>query len=203
MTAIQADDLLPESFDEAVLACLRDHPEGLDEFSLIRHIAALFPDSLFAREGALREPLLLFQLHFLLFHALYRLSDRLADKGFELHVHTLSIFLRPRVPGRAALQRTDPLRSYYQDWGQWASTHREDVERLLADFAAGAGSVDQADIHAALQLFGLQPPLTRAEIKRRYRQLVSTAHPDRGGDKALVQELNAALLILQRYYGRP
>ncbi|PKM29051.1 MAG: molecular chaperone DnaJ [Gammaproteobacteria bacterium HGW-Gammaproteobacteria-11] len=203
MTAIQADDVLPDNFDEVVLDCLRDHPEGLDEFRLIRHLAALFPDSLFAREGALRDSLLLFQTHFLLFHALYRLSDRLTEKGLELHVHTLSIRLRPRVPGMAALQLTDPLRSYYLDWDQWASTHVEDVERLLGGFVRGAGAVDQTELQAALQRFGLQPPVTRAEIKRRYRQLVSAAHPDRGGDTAVVQELNAALLILQRYYGRP
>lgn len=201
-----ADDLLPADFDHFVLACLADAPGGMDEFSLIKALAGQFPDSLFGVPGALRDPLLLFQTHFLLFHALYRLSDQLAEQQLALQIHALSIRLLPR--GRAdaqgeSLAALDPLRSYYLDWEQWLTTQGEDVEQLLKGFRQGNFAVSQGEVDAALASFELVAPVDARQIKQRYRELMSLHHPDRGGSTERVQEVNQALLILQRYYGKP
>ncbi|WVM89187.1 hypothetical protein UMZ34_00115 [Halopseudomonas pachastrellae] len=44
--------------------------------------------------------------------------------------------------------------------------------------------------------------LHTAALKQRYRSLLSRHHPDRGGSTAQAQEINRAMLILQRYYGK-
>ncbi|TVP87619.1 MAG: molecular chaperone DnaJ [Pseudomonadaceae bacterium] len=199
---VSADELLPENFVDHLHALLQAHPQGIDEYALIKQLAADFPDSPFAVPGALREPLALFQLHFLLFHQLYRLADQVAEHGQQLDIHALSIRLGPRLSGQEGLLREDPLRTYYLDWAQWMETNAADVERLLGDFFGGRSSVPAAEHAAALALFELAEPLTAPDIKRRYRQLLSQHHPDRGGSTATAQAINDAFLILQRYYGK-
>lgn len=206
MTTPTPDDLLPAGFDHFVLSCLADAPGGIDEFSLIKALGAHFPDTMFAEPGALRDPLLLFQTHFLLFHALYRLSDNLTGQGLELQVHALSIRMLPRGrtgQQRALLREADPLRSYYLDWEQWLTTQGEDVERLLKGFSQGGARVSRQEVSAALGVFELKEPVDARRIKQRYRELMSQHHPDRGGSTDRVQDVNEALLILQRYYGKP
>ncbi|SDS47931.1 DnaJ domain-containing protein [Halopseudomonas xinjiangensis] len=199
MTTSLPDHLLPPGFDQLLLDVLESTPHGMDEFTLIKQLAAEHPDSVFASPGALRDPLRLFQLHFLLFHSLYRLSDRLAASGRQLHIHALRIVIEPREPGAPGLALNDPLRSYYLDWTQWATTHADDVQALLDSFWRGGG-IDDHEVTAALDCFGLKNPTDSGEIKRRYRQLVSQHHPDRGGDTEQLQAINAAMLILERYY---
>lgn len=203
MSRLSADDLLPDGFELFVQATLAQHPAGLDEFALIRALAQAFPASLFAAPDALRDPLRLFQTHFLLFHGLYRLSDRLLLQQQELEVHALCIRLLPRQAAAPGVRSPDPLRSYYLDWTQWASTHRDDVERLLNGYRQGPFALARVEVDHALTLFGLAEPVTPQQIKQRYRALVSEHHPDRGGDTGAIQAINAALLILQRYYGKP
>lgn len=202
MSEITPEQLLPEGFEKRLLAELQANPQGIDEFSLIRRLAVLFPDSLFAAPDALRQPLKLFQLHFLLFHLLYRLADRIADEGRHLEVHTLRIVLMERPPGQPALVKQDLLRAYYLDWSQWADTHAEDVQQLLAGVRQGPLSVTDDQLADALALFDLKVPASPGEIKKRYRTLVQRHHPDKGGEPGKIQAVNQALLILQRYYGK-
>ena len=199
MTALSPDQLLPDGFDDLLLVLLEQAGEGIDEFSLIKRIAAQRPDSLFAAPGVMRDPFSLFQLHFLLFHRLYRLSDALCASRRQLHIHALRIALEPRTQAAPGLVPNDSLRSYYLDWSQWARTHETDVQRLLDDFWRGQTG-EQGEVRAALELFGLKTPVAHGQIKKRYRELVSRHHPDRGGDTERLQAINAALLILERYY---
>ena len=53
---------------------------------------------------------------------------------------------------------------------------------------------------AALELFGLGDAADYPAIRRRYRQLVSRHHPDRGGSTTRLQSINTAMEILERYY---
>ncbi|MEH6501372.1 MAG: DNA-J related domain-containing protein [Pseudoalteromonas distincta] len=202
MSEITPEQLLPEGFEKRLLAELQANPQGIDEFSLIRRLAVLFPDSLFAAPDALRQPLKLFQLHFLLFHLLYRLADRIADEGRYLEMHTLRIVLMERPAGQPALVKPDLLRAYYLDWSQWANTHAEDVQQLLAGVHQGPLSVPDDQLADALALFDLKVPASPGEIKKRYRTLVQRHHPDKGGEPGKIQAVNQALLILQRYYGK-
>ena len=204
MDDLQPDQLLPEGFAAAVLSQLRAAPLGLSEYQLIRQLAEQFPASLFAEHGALQDPLRLFQLHFLLFYQLYRLADELAPEGLSLQIHALSIRVLPRTESVPGLQHTDPLRAYYLDWQQWRDTHAEDVQRLLDGFwrRQGGGGVAPEELVQALAAMDLAQPTDARAVKQRYRALVRVHHPDRGGSTARVQEINQAMLILERYYGK-
>lgn len=202
MTSPMPEDLLPEGLIDELLALLQDSPAGIDEFSLIKQLAARFPDSLFAEPDALRDPLKLFRLHFLLFHILYKLADQLASNGIDLRINAMNIAMAPFAVADPGLQIEDPLRAYYLDWEQWASTHAEDVERLLDAFWSGRGGVGNSELEEALTLFELDQATDPRQIKSRYRALMSVHHPDKGGETADVQRINEAFIILKRYYGK-
>jgi DnaJ-domain-containing protein 1 len=204
MDDLQPEQLLPDGFAVTLLGQLQAAPLGLSEYQLIRQLAERFPDSLFAELGALQDPLRLFQLHFLLFHQLYRLADQLASDSLSLQIHALSIRLTPRSESEPGLQQIDPLRAYYLDWQQWRETHAEDVQRLLDGFwrRQGRGAVAPDELAQALAAMELEQPTDARAVKQRYRALVRVHHPDRGGSTERAQEINQAMLILERYYGK-
>ncbi|MBQ0744435.1 MAG: hypothetical protein KBT85_14170, partial [Pseudomonas sp.] len=158
MVDITPEDLLPAGFEAELLSQLTARPDGIDEFSLIRELAVMFPDSLFAAPDVLREPLSLFQAHFLLFHVLHRLSDRLADERLDIEVHALRIRLLPWRGGVDGIVTPDPLRAYYLDWNQWLTTQGDDVEQLLQGFRQGPFSVPEDELEQAHGIFELPAP---------------------------------------------
>jgi len=141
----------------------------------------------------------LFQCHFLLFHVLYRMQQRdwLARRAY-LEISPLSIQRHPYREGSSALDSVDPLRSYYLDLDNLAGTSAEDVKQMLngfwARYLAGEGRVE------ALQALGLEEPVDRKVIEKRYRELAAKHHPDRGGDAQKQAEINKAVEILRQYY---
>lgn len=201
MTKPTAQDLLPTGLDECVLQLLEANPQGVSEFVLIKHLATVFPDSVFAVPGALRDPLQLFQLHFLLFHYLYRLSDALAVSQRQLSITALCIALESRRESYSGVQVNDPLRTYYLDWDQWLETSAGDVERLLDQFWQGRRApVTEREVMWAREVFGLSAMEDGESVKRHYRRLMMQHHPDRGGSSEQSSEINEAYLILNRYY---
>ena len=58
------------------------------------------------------------------------------------------------------------------------------------------------ELEQALATLDLVQPTDAYAVKQRYRALVSVHHPDRGGSTERVQEINQAMLILERYYGK-
>lgn len=171
---------------------LRDHPQGLSEFELLN----LLRDQLIAFQTDRADPLALFRQHFLLFHSLYRLqADLLTRQTGILEIGALQIILRAYQPGPAAqLTRADPLRRYYLDLSHLADTGSEDVEAMLDAFWTGMVRVDRRT--EALQVLGLSDPVDDRVIRRRYREMVMRHHPDRGGETARLQLLNAAVATL-------
>ncbi len=189
-----ADAAYSEALADALLAVLRAHPDGLSEHALLTALArggeAGFDDGF-------RDELSLFQSHFLLFHHLYRLRDRLwaAGEG-DLAIHCLCIRLSPRpVDPGAALVMTDPLRDYYLDLDQLAQTGREEVRALLDAFWRRFSACDQRT--AALEGLGPADPVDDAAIRRRYRELAMEHHPDRGGEAERFHAIAAAMEVLR------
>ena len=180
-----------------LLALLEQTPAGFSEYQLLLRLreehCPLVPPL------PLRDPLQLFRTHFRLFNALYRLRDRLWHEGRgHLEIGPLLIRLQSYQAGAAALGSHDPLRAYYLDETQLRDTEAADVEQLLQSFwtRLHAGTERQA----ALELFGLGDAADYPAIRRRYRQLVSRHHPDRGGSTTRLQSINTAMEILERYY---
>lgn len=132
----------------------------------------------------------LFQKNFLLMNALFELQGVLRQEGWHLHVGTLDIHLEPLPAGETGLPETaSALRSYYLDWGNF-TTSREEVEALLQGFwQRFAGIEARAE---SLAVLGLEEGADWPSIRRQYRLLAASHHPDRGGDARRFIEVRAA-----------
>ncbi len=182
-----------------ILDLLRARADGMSEYDLIQALRER--DDVGLAEVDLRRNQELFRIHFLLFHTLYRLRDELWSRGEgHLEISPLRIALRPYQPGEASLSEHDALREYYLDSKNLEQTTAEDVGDLLARFwirmHAGERRAD------ALRILGLEDPVDENTIKRAYRRLAMEHHPDRGGDKVRLQELNQAMAWLAKSMGR-
>lgn len=179
---------------EALHAILRANPDGLSEHELIGKLArdnpAFGPD-------AFADELTLFQCHFILFHHLYRLRDELWNKGEgDLAIHCLKIELHPCLKESGPFPAAhDPLRDYYLDLTNLESTGKQEVLKMLDTFWLRFARLDRRA--EALAALGLADPVDDLDIKRRYRELAMEHHPDRGGEMKKLQEINAAMGLLE------
>lgn len=178
---------------DRVLALLRQHPDGIGEYDILKTLQqdgiAPFATLEFSNS------LMLFRAHFILYHCLYRLRDRLhAEREWRLEISPLVIALAEWLPGEEALGHYDALREYYGDLDKLEQTGEQEVKELLVSFwrrmAGIEGRVE------ALTVLGLDMDADQDSIRRRYRQLVMEHHPDRGGDKERLQEINKAAQLL-------
>jgi len=186
--------------EEHILGWLRTHPAGLGEYELLKALqgGGVEPFSCLAFD----DSLVLFRHHFLLYHLLYTLADRLAhERAGRLEIGPLCIRLDAysgepgRLPGAY-----DPLRVYYSNLDNLHAMDREALGQLLGQFWGGQRA--RAARQEALAVLGLSDPVSAADIKRRYRRLAQDCHPDRGGDTERLQALNAAMATLARAAGR-
>jgi len=183
-----------ERFPELLLALLREHPEGLSEYDLLGRLKEMglpvFEELDFA------DRLALFRAHFLLFHHLYGLRDRLeAERRETIDIHCLRIALRPWRPGVDGLPGPpDPLGRYYRDLANIKETDRRAVEEMLARFGNRLAEGDR--LAECLETLGLTAPASREAVKRRFRRLALTHHPDRGGDPGRFRRLRRAAEML-------
>lgn len=183
-------------FSQHLLDVLRTHPAGLSEFELIRILEARGESGF--EEGCLRNNLSLFQTHFFLFSALYQLRDHLwTEKEARLDINVLCIQLLPRTQGGSqTLADHDPLREYYLDLGNLENTGETEIDDLLTQFWERFLTNDER--RDALAELELTDPVDWRAIKSRHRQLAMQHHPDRGGDEARLQTINAAMDVLSR-----
>ena len=182
-----------------ILALLQGQPAGLSEYALLQQLRQ--DGGQLLEQACLSDTLTLFRNHFLLFNGLYRLRDELWQRQqAHLSISALLIQLQPYASAEAALVEDDPLRRYYLDMDNFHSTGADEVQRLLGTFWQRMRGGDEHD--AALQLFGLDAEQAARPglVKRRFRQLLSAHHPDRGGETARLQAINQAREVLQRYY---
>ncbi len=188
-----------------VLQLLRDAPAGISEYDLLKKIEAdgdHFAVFTNLAQQAGDAQLALFQKHFLIMNALYRLQDALwREERLWLSIAPLRIALESAAgdaePQRIAPHGTDALRAYYLDWQQFIATDSAAVTALIANFWSRYAAHDRrAEALAALQL---DVDAGWSEIKRQYRRLAATTHPDRGGDAARFLAIRAAYEILREY----
>jgi DnaJ-domain-containing protein 1 len=187
--------MAPLELETRLLEILRASAAGLSEFELLKRLQAAAPDAFPA--ALFKDNLAMYQAHFLLFHALYRLRDTLlARREALLEIDVLAIRLHAYAKQAAGLEAHDPLRAYYLDWANLEQTGAADVERLLGSFwTRYIANQQRAD---ALRVLGLSDPVGLAEITRHYRRLAMNHHPDRGGDVARFQAIQAAMAALRR-----
>lgn len=176
--------------------------DGLSEYQLF-NILKSPPYQLFTAE-ALRDPLSLFQSHFILFNALYQLQDRwLSNKTGLLQIHCSCIRLNPWQAGQHGLTKQDKLRAYYLDWTNLNGTDQAQVEALLDNFWLGFSGLpnqlnnNQMPQQQALDLLCLTAPYSAQQLKQQYRKMLHLHHPDKGGNNEQSQQLQAAYECLK------
>ena len=179
---------------EPLLEVLRRHPAGLDEAALIRALRERGDLPEFPPGLRLHDPLVLYRTHFILFHGLHRLRERLAAQGEDLEIHCLKIALRPLAGATGALAEPDPLGAFYLDPANLERYDRGAVAELLDQFWRRLGRDRRRE--DALTVLGLEDPVSAPDIRRRYRRLAMRHHPDRGGDGATLQRLHQAMADL-------
>ena len=176
---------------------LREHPAGLSEHALIQALRS--PPCALLSPLEPNDNLGLFRSHFLLFHVLYRLRERLlGEQAGMLEISPLLIRIMPYRQGETGLDANDPLRDYYLDLKQLECTGEQELEAMLKGFWS---RLDAGEQHRqALAVLELDAPVDFAAVKRQYQRLVMQQHPDRGGKAERMQELNEAFAVLQRFY---
>lgn len=174
-------------------AILLEANDGISEHELIRGLR---------RDGCPEIPEIrhrdlygLFRTHFRLFHALYRLRDRLRrERRAELVPDPMHIRLTAWRPGAPELDRHDGLAAFYADLSHLESTRPEDVARMVTGLQKRQHRTVRRS--EALAVLGLEEHAPADRIKRRYRQLAMRWHPDRGGDAQRFRELQEAVNVL-------
>jgi hypothetical protein len=147
----------------------------------------------------------LFQTHFLVMNALYRLQEQLFDENIHLHISPLEIFFQPlsEVASNALAEnsRQSALKRYYSDWEHFQATDEQDVEHMLGHFWQHYLAPDkQVDAYRVLQL---EPGATWSVVQEAYRRMASLSHPDRGGDAAEFMLVREAYEVLSKTEGAP
>ena len=198
---------------------------GVSEYELIE-ILKKAPYHFFD-DASLREPLMLFKTHFIVFHALYQLKRRWIEQGEGvLDIHTLNIKLNQESAhsdknsthgdnykdkesqGKVgAITEADALAEYYLDWGNFEKADRKSVDALLNAFwhrmaSGNAHTFEQEDIADAHALLGLPQDehVSLSVLKRVYKKALQLVHPDKGGTQQEAQDVIHAYQLLLGYY---
>lgn len=185
----------------AAEALLRTHPQGMTELEMIKQLQSS-PWSLLEKAN-FSEPAALFPVHFLLFHALYRLRDDLAAHGEWLSIRPLDIHISFQAPGQPSFKdpgRYDQLRAFYLDLTNYRLP-RSTLDRMLDNFWRGVQRPTDQELDEALGLLELEclPPHFSA-VKKQFRRLAMRHHPDRGGNNQRLQQLNQAIAVVRQHY---
>ena len=177
--------------------------EGISEYELINQLKK--PPYCFFDEDALADPLILFQTHFILFHALYLLrSDWRQAKLGELTISALKIQLSGIQASQKGIAPNDPLADYYLDWHNLLKTNDDDVEKLLTSFWSKMAGIESIEVYSSAQInaavadlsFDSLDGLNKQALKQQYRKLQHEYHPDKGGTVEQAQRILRAYTIL-------
>ena len=198
---------------------------GVSEYELIE-ILKKAPYHFFD-DASLREPLMLFKTHFIVFHALYQLKRRWIEQGEGvLDIHTLNIKLNQESAHSdknsthgdnykdkesqdkvGAITEADALAEYYLDWGNFEKADRKSVDALLNAFwqrmaSGNAHTFEQEGIVDAHALLGLPQDehVSLSVLKRVYKKALQLVHPDKGGMQQEAQDVIHAYQLLLGYY---
>ena len=188
-----------EELENLILDHLGTQASGISEYDLIQYLRnqglfKLNPDELLSSDS-----LIMFQIHFIVFHALYRLRDLVRKlESSDLDLNPVCIRLLSYTRGDAALAEYDSLYDYYIDIENLNKTNSEDVDEMLQRFWL---RLDNSERRAeALKELELEDPVSNDIIRKQYRRLAMKHHPDRGGEMEKLQRINTAVSILLNSY---
>lgn len=192
--------------NDALVTFRPQFEEGISEYDLINALKS--PPYLVFDEDALRDSLMMFQTHFVLFHCLYQLKNEWrVQKIGQLDIGLTRITLHPFLESAANIQTEDSLANYYLDWSNLSATNENDVEALLNRFwqkMAGADihtNISGSELKQACITMKIDPleNMNLSELKQQYRKLQHENHPDKGGRIEISQSVLQAYTQLRGY----
>ena len=188
-----------EQLETLLLDFLETQASGISEYDLIQHLRDQDLFRLEPGELLSSDSLIMFQIHFIVFHALYRLRDRVRQlESNDLDLNPVCIRLLSYSRSSAALAEYDALYDYYMDIDNLVETGTEDVDEMLQRFWL---RLDNTERRAeALKELELEDPVSNDIIRKQYRRLAMKHHPDRGGEMEKLQRINAAVSVLLNSY---
>lgn len=188
-----------DDFELSLIKLLRSQPDGIGEYDLIQRLREQGLFNIDADDLLSSDSLVMFRIHFTVYHALYRLRDRLRkNNDQELELSPVCIRMREYVHDGPGLSELDPLYEYYMDVANLEGTDTEDVDEMLNRFWLRLDNSERRT--EALRELELQDPVSNDDIRQQYRRLAMRHHPDRGGNKEKLQRINVAVNILLNSY---
>lgn len=180
---------------QTILSLLHRNPAGISEHLILKSLADHAGFSEIGDAGQLA----LFQKHFMVMNALYQLQQQLWDEAqLILEISPLRVQLYPsstrEKTEHLAPAENPALGAYYLDWENFQNTTETNVLELLDSFWRRFIQADERV--AALRELGLEAEATPVEITRRYRELVTRHHPDKGGEQAIFIRIRQAYELL-------
>lgn len=186
--------------EAALYQILRTSPAGLSEHALLKKLQA--PEWAVLDEVDFRDPAKLYPVHFLLFHALYCLRDSLLDKrGETMSISPFKIMITPKRDSASPLPGTpDALAAFYLNLEN-LNLSRTAIEEMLDDFWCGIQRPQPGQLQQACSTLDLPcPPQDIATANQQFRRLAMVHHPDRGGDKVHLQQINQAIAVVRQHF---
>lgn len=179
--------------------------DKLSEFELITRLKSspwnIFPVDTF------QNNLALFQIHFVLFHCLYRLQKSwLEEQTGYLKISALHIQKCPLERNKLEDTGEQKIRDYYLNWQNFQDTTEQDVDSLLDSFWQKFGSIgywqapDKKEVSMAFAHFNLSETCDWKTMRRAYLKAQSCSHPDKGGVQDDAKENSKQFDILKRYF---
>lgn len=171
----------------------------INELDMIRALQEP-PYQLFSKDS-LQSELSLFQTHFLLYHALYKLRDYWLKEEYAVVDILLSKFvIYPYENSPKELPALDDqLRTYYLTIEN-LEISEEDVEQLLTSFWArflSEQSINSDAVSAAYQRLSLEKNCSDLMLRKQVKALCLKYHPDKGGDETLFREVQSAYELIK------
>ncbi len=179
---------------KAIYSILETHPNGITEYQLIHLLQQ--EGVLSFGDNSLNQPLILFRIHFLIFHLLYHIKLAQLQKKQDLFISALNIKFIDYVPGHSGLSPIDRLMHFYLDLSYWTSIKESDVEDWLYQFW---NKINEKEKNEALALFALSSEASEELIKKTYRKLCMQFHPDRpSGNEDMFKKIHSAWKVLSK-----
>lgn len=188
-----------DEFEKQLLELLESETRPISEYDLIQKLRDRSLFDIADNELLSSDSLVMFRIHFTVYHVLYRMRNELRDTGiYNLELSPIGIELQAYRQGEFAIAEHDPLQDYYMDLGHLEDTQGEDVDEMLERFWTRLSNSERRK--EALSELHLEDPVNNEDIRKQYRRLAMKHHPDRGGDKESLQRINAAVSVLLNSY---
>ena len=186
----------PNPFVLPIAKILRCRTQPLSEYDLFQLLD--FDDNELKLPTDSSNDLVLFRKHFLVMNALYQLQPIFWDEGYFLSISALSIERTALKSGTdTSIMHSagdDEIRAYYLNWDEFIKSDQGSVEVLLDSFWQRYYALDEAE--NALAVLGMELEADWDSIKLKYQTLISTHHPDKGGDPDQFIKIREAYEVL-------